>query len=549
MLLRHPAKDTPRPLSDAIATNILGYLDRTTDTTQVLAAIKARYARAMLSPGDAFESTDNRYELIRQAIAQAFDSGSYEVVLLRWLLRVVSETATLWTEPGTRFAYSRDGKDVPNIAELVEGYRQKGGYWLTMPQVDAQSVCVGTGSPLITWEGRRMKYRTCPVTHWHAAFADTILDDEQERPVDRLALDEASHVTIRIDGADDKHQQRYQTWFGSSVDYPLGRVVIWHGRAITDNPPAPGPGIQDYTEAGFVDGPPAAACRNPLTVAGNDAPAGHWEQPEYPLAIVYDDHLAQSDRLVRSTGFSRYQESIEFDIAASRLLGSGLRSARGAWVLENPKQGALPQGWDEGMVTTYRDQIVKLLSHPAVNSLDAHKLLSQISRAVAEADGVAGYAVDPDTSGDMSGRAIIAASGPAHRRRNGRIMINRPAQARIFALERLWLHASGEPSEAIPWEVEETWTPGEITLPTDHEADQRVRSGDLVDCVIDRVEAVRQAQGLASRAEAELAIDEMIASAAKNPEYATGKKPEPSPAAPVSPLVARMRERMNGGAQ
>ena len=148
MLIRkHVSRQQSWTIDPVAVESLLSYVNRDADRQVILDAIVERYARAIVTPKDMLltpDGTPTALAHVRAAAETAIREGLYEVIMLRWLSRMATETATLYTEPGSTFVYTTEsGNEDEHTRDVIESYRSRSEFGTTMPVVDAYSFEVG----------------------------------------------------------------------------------------------------------------------------------------------------------------------------------------------------------------------------------------------------------------------------------------------------------------------------------------------------------------------------------------------------------------------
>lgn len=388
----------------------------------------------------------------KAAADAAIQYGLMEVCSLYTFPRIVGELATLYSF-GAEYEYSADD-EAGTFAAAIAKTRSAGGHNLHMSALDWQSVAVGSGAMLLQVFGDRMNYQVVPRHHIWVAFADRIYDDGELRPTDHTNLDDASCVVVRLSEAAQSAGggNRYVAMFGASEALPLGRMVTFDSRNWHDIPELNegGDGSEYVDDAGNI-------C-NPMTrwrLASNDAGT-----PEYPI-IGWRGRANSEAAELLPIDITLYHQCREIDLAASRVLMSSLKSARGLWTFEKD-QGAsqhMPDTIDEGIAMLEFGQRIQHQSGSGSNAQLAMDIIKVIAANTAASYGIPPHRMASQVGALLpSGAALMEANRPLEQARMRRARINQAAAARKFSVEvALASMASGK--AVYPQGETETWTP------------------------------------------------------------------------------------------
>jgi hypothetical protein len=167
-----------------------------------------------------------------------------------------------------------------------------------------------------------------------------------------------------------------------------------------------------------------------------------------------------------------FRQCKEIDLAASRILLSTLKSARGVYEF-NREAGAsnvVPQTIDEGVVGTEHGQKIQVHHVPGVNSNYAMSILNEMVAHTAASYGVPSWKMSVSSTAMVpSGAALRELNRPLNAARQARIEANRSNVARKFAIETAL--CSIENGSAVAPGAVESWEPEEEPIISDRMAD------------------------------------------------------------------------------
>ena len=484
----------------------------------ITAKMAARFAQEIVSGTNPISGAEERFSVkTKAAAAKAINSGMLETVRLSLMDRIVREKATLWTE-GETYTYDGVGE---SFAADIQAARAAGADALTMARVDSLGVAVGSSACLVQILGSKLNYQ--PIRRdciWVAHAAD-IMDGDEMRGVNNLAIDEASAVVVKL-GTSADGKGEFAAWFGRSDVYNNGRFVQYVSDKWSNVPP---PG-EDADALDYWIDDAMTEVGNPLTLWADD---NDGTGPEYPIVTWLGDSAGYGGALL-PVQTDLFEQGKEIDLAASRLLLSALKGARGATVLTKDPGGSniIPDVLDEGVVVLEQGQALSQLGHAVSNSKDGLDIVQKMMQSIAASHGVPGYMMAISDSVQMpSGVALAIANEPLSRNRRGRIELNRENVARKFALETA---LAGIENGTGFGDVTETWKPNAREFPVDPEAQARAWKQQLDIGLVDVVELAQEFKSLDSREAAENYI-------------ATLTKPEPPPTAPQPRGLQALRPR------
>jgi hypothetical protein len=467
----------------------------------------ARYGYRLSKESDP-NSGAEIYAYKRGMAADAIRYGMYQVAETKTLQRIVRSVSTLFTQPDQRFEFtaeSETGEGEADAAILLE-MRGYGGFLQHLIKTDRVSVLLGSSAIRIKYEGGRLKYSggLGPQTFF-VLWPESVLDGEQERAPDKSDIEDAEAVIHKLEDSASTQSSfqlsQYVAYFGRSATYEHGRCVVYWARDPYHVPALGSAGVIEY-EVGAM-GP----C-NPLTALQDTVADGSgYCQCEYPFAVLHGQDVGISS-VFPETSFSLYDNAIECDLLNSRTMKAADVAARGSIAVILDQGGVPPENPDEGVCIMPRGARREISAVPSSGAVDASEVLKQVQLQIASGYGVPGYEVVSDGTGaPESGVALAIRSQPKREARRERVNSSTAFVDRVYQIERGLLRWFGPPDQWISPAVEQHWQAGEWQPPmsaTERTAEIQVQY-DLG--VIDYVEAVRQANGLADRDAAKATID------------------------------------------
>lgn len=400
----------------------------------------------------------------KPAAAAAIALGLQEVAVTALMQRINRERATLYSF-GARYGYDPApetfGADVADLRAASE-------HVLMCQRMDWIACGVGSSAMMIQVIGDRLNYQQIDPDKIWIGFAETIIEDDEERPVNQREIEDASCIVIQLAGTNEQGQSKYVAIFGASGDYPRGRQVAFFASS-KDQIPAVGSG--DASE--YMD---AEGIGNPLTI---------WKQRqndprmlEYPIAVCLGEVVASPELM--PVNLSLFEQSKEIDLSYSRLLMSGLKGARGVFELHRDAAGSvvLPDNVDEGIVVTESGITLKTHSPNSGNVTSALQVVDALIAHTAASYGIPLYKVSiSQNTAVPSGVALQIMNQPMMMERQRRIELNRAQNARMFAIEMALVSATeGTPIGAG---VVESWEPNPIPVVVDEREQREIARADL----------------------------------------------------------------------
>ena len=415
----------------------------------ILQKMANRYATTLMIT----ENDGNKQTVVKRtekSAQAAITGGMLEVVSLYTYQRIIAELATLWNGE-SKYKYTGKGADI--VAKDLSDDRSQSNSDLTMSRIDSLSVMAGSAVGLVSVIGGKYHYSPIKRQDINIAFGDYIAQaDGTKRSTITTNLEDASTVVIRT-GLNTSGKMTYTAWYARCDKYPNGRRVQFVSSDWYDIPDVNDERGNDFIHNGEI--------ANPLTLQNNiDGVC-----PEYPIFPWYGYSHGYGEALL-PVNPDLYYQTKEFDLAASRLLNSALKSARGVMFLAQTDQTGteiLNEIIDEGPVYGGLGQTLTNVTNPASNSLSAWDVLNNMIGATASAYGVPSYLVSiKDSISFPSGEALKVANQPLIERLSNRYRINKSNALRKFKIEIAL--ASLESGKQISTDVTETWIPANRDL-------------------------------------------------------------------------------------
>jgi hypothetical protein len=480
-----------------IVDTMVAFFNRRNDHETIREAVKSRYAigiKDVKEPGA--KATYETYT--KEGVATQVDSGLTETIAIGFGQKIVSALATLTTEPGQTFTLTHETiNDTSSAEEVLNVNREKGGFDVMLSDADIQSNQVGCSVSYLSWHGDAVKYDYLAPTAVAVFYSERVVDDGQTRAPDKLDLDDAYCVIIRLSQSDFNNYHHLAV-FGRSEIYPQGRYVTYESAPNTFRVPEP------YRD-GAVEWEHNGKVANPLTVYSDLNP--EKDVPEYPIAIIRGG--ITNAKLLLPTTTSLYDDAVEFDVASSHLLSNSQRASGGTLAISLDDQGVsrpLPRTIDGAMVL-YPGQTAEFLQRDAAGTQQAMETLKDLMIHMASGYSVPDYMVvsEDHTVDASSGVAMEVKSKPLKKNRDLRVKQNTKEIDRIFRIEQalIWMFYEGDDAgKNLLAECDQEWNPGRLTMP-ESKKDKSARIKELKESgIYDEIEAIRDWYDLATDEEA-----------------------------------------------
>lgn len=500
---------------------ILGYFGRVNDRSQVRQAIVNRYGTGIKQTKDDAGNTLETYT--KAGFAERMLAGHVEVVTIGLGHNITAALATLFTEPGQRFALlSPTGEEITDVAGWFAEFRESSQFIEGLVSADEEAVQLGVSLLFVEFYEGYLRYRTIDPGKVKVRFDTYVTSDGEPRPVNYLDIEDATCVVLET-GTVDADTKTYTAIFGRSDAYPNGRYVSY--TSDNDGKDIPDIGVEGIYEWTNTSGEVA----NPLSQYANDNPT--IPLPEYPLVLFFGGHVRRDRLFPIST--SLLEESIEADVAASHIRATSGDRARGTLALtksQNNVTNPLPDHL-YGEVSLEPGMTLEAIDGNPNAPQVAWELLKAENVAAAQGYGVPDYYVSSEdhTVEASSGVALKIRTGPLIKFRDKRAAINAPSVAKLFEIEKALIALFAEGDEAMITRLEaagQQWDPGEKDLPEElvdvvDTADKLLAKG-----VYDTIEYIRVVYKLSSEAEAIAKYEDLKARAEKYPPLKEEKTPE-----------------------
>lgn len=517
-----------RGFDSGVMSEALGTLYRRDDLASLKSAMIQRYATVLETRTHAdigvVKQVQVPYTTRDAAMQDAILMGQFELARLYLFDSLVRQTATLFSVPTSRFAYSTDGLDA-TMADL----RLSGHADMAAVRWDALSVACGSSALYLSVRRGVLWETEVPLTSlWWAFPAWVEVEGAGQDDANGADLDDAGVMVMQIEGGSDG-DCRFLAWYGPTQEWPLGRHCSYTARQWYDIPKPGTKGCREFAFAGgadpgqMVDGDALEGLElaNPLTLWAQRS--NDWSLPTYPFAPLAYDPLSPG---LFPTSTSIYQVCQEFDIASGLILGSAVRGARGQRILSRPQGGSIPANAEEGLTVLDREQTLTIGGWAASNSRDAMDVVDQMARHIAEAHSVPGWLVVADKGDVPSGYAVKLMTQPLQDMRGMRAALNRSYVARRFDIERALVNATLG-STAIPVDAVETWDAGQRDFPEEEVALMQAWQAKVDMGVADIADVACDLYQIDTREEAWAMLEAHKAEADAHPDLVKAPAPEP----------------------
>ncbi|MCP4674261.1 MAG: hypothetical protein GY854_01840 [Deltaproteobacteria bacterium] len=535
-LIRQPVGDLNQlsfDRDDAAIANTISALWKQNDTELIKAAMLDRYAQEIKTETDettgaTIATLDGGVELkTNEAMSKAINAGQFEITRMYLINGINRERATLFTEPDLSYTY-----DPETVEPIITEVREDSGAELGAIRWDSLADGIGSSILYFSVSGSKLLEDVVTPNQFWYAFADEIEENGEKRATNGGSLDEASLVVMQLASTSSKN--RFAAWYGPSVDYPLGRHVIYETSSSWYDIPDRSDGGLEYTIAGdYSEHATEDEVANPLSLAAMKGKS--YGGPVYPFSILYGDP-APNQLLPTSTTLNEI--STEVDLIASVILGSAGKGARGKEILKRESGGDIPANTSEGLIVTSRGQDLTQGGWSPTHAAAAQSVIDAQIQRVCDAHSVPSALVVGDGT-YPSGVAFDRMMMPLVRYRNLRVEANRPSVRRRWEIEKALINATTG-KDTIPRDAKETWDPGARAFPVDQSEKidnmtKRIAAGEAD--IIDMVQEMRHIDTVEAAVNF---ITERKELKDENPELFKKKEPEPE-APPQGGLASRLR--------
>lgn len=402
-------------------TEALDYHDGN-DIEHIEKKMAERFATELVKEKDPITGAEKVY--VRKTLAAqkaAIRHGLLETVVYGMTRKVTGVVATLMEN--SEFSFIRDEEVDEEFKKDITKDRQDGSFDLKLGRIDEMSVLTGSAAGLVQVLGGKFDYPPIAADKIWMLFNDTIIQDDEERPTNKLEIEDAVCVIVQVD------VEKFAAYYGRSAKHPDGRFVTYEGTTWEAIPDGDVVSDGDHTND---DG----TMSNPLTVWQNTNK--DYSTPEYPIFTWYGSPQSVGKDIM-PISLSLYDVSKEIDLSASRTLMSANKNARGMIFFTNdagasPNQ---PDSFDEGVNMLGAGQGALVLTVPSSNIDTAQKVNADVAANLANSYAVPPYHM-PQSMGAIqvpSGTALFELNRPLNQQRQRRYKLNQSGMDRVFRIE------------------------------------------------------------------------------------------------------------------
>jgi len=525
---------------EAMVNDIVGYFDHITDITQVKTAIVQRYGTGIRQDKDDAGNTFETYT--HEEVAALVDAGMWEAVTIGYGDKVVSSLATLFSEKGSRFTLKKEteDQDLKGLEDILERNRRQGGAKTALVKSDERAQQCASSLVFLEWRDDHILYRSLDPGRIQACFNSTIVDAGENRPTDKMDIEDATKIVIKT-GETDQGIKSYIAIYGRCIDYPNGRYVVYQDSSDGRKVPAVG---SDNAYDHLIDGEVV----NPMSLWAAQHPDESW--PEYPLCILKngsgeDSLLPVSDSL--------YRQSLNYDVAASHTLSTSQNAAAGTLTITRDNQARampLPRSL-YGAVDLPPGMTMERIAGDAGAGTAAYDVLKSEQVDSAAARGVPDYMVasEDHTLDASSGVALAVKTRPLRMMRQKLADLNKPAIRKMFKLETAFICLFGEEQDsdkALLQTISQEWETGSVALPENKKEKSERIIALKKDGIHDEIAAIQDWYDYDTIEEA---IEEYERIKARKSKYPPLVEPEQNNAGAFGKPVGIARRKSNAGQQ
>ena len=450
---------------ESIIDDMNKYFNRIDDHAQVRDSIIVRYGqriKKVQNPNNPDQEDEVYAAYDQQAFKKKVKAGMVGAISMGFGNKIASGLATMFTEPNQKFTLTHDSvEDLNTAQELLTKKRQRGGFDTAIVKCDKQGCQIGCSVLFMSHLSRRLRYQQISPSSVRGYWAESIIDEDEERAVDTKDIEDASVVIIRLNRVD-YVRWNYLAILGRSEIYPNGRWVQYQAdEGSTAIPDVDDKGSYDHK----IEGKPA----NPLSYWANKNP--DMDLPEYPISVLVGG-ITESDDPFPIT-YSLYEDCKEIDISGSHLNSTSQEAARGTRAIERSeiaKNMPLPKTTG-GDVALLPGQTMVNVPHDGQNSVHGVTVLKDLMKSVGSGYSLADYMVvsEDHLLDASSGIALAVKTMPLQKFRRLRCDENQPFVYKTFQIEKSYIAMFAESDEKaaanLLMQCEQTWEPGELILP------------------------------------------------------------------------------------
>ena len=434
-----------------IASSIVKYYRGDTQS-QIAKKMATRYCSRISKAEDGSVYNSDPVEAMRAAV----NAGLFEIISTGIMKKIVLNVANLTS--GAEFSYTDDaGNLLDEFAADMKAAREQGNFTNVMQRLDQMSVAVGSAVLFVQVLGNKYSYQAISPDNVILLYNGIIEDSGELRAIDTTNIDEATAVIINT-GPVDRVRNGYVAFFGRSDTYPRGRLVKYVASSWKDIPAVNSESASEhYDKSGEIG--------NPFTILQDDK--HDYTLPEYPVAVWYGGSNDAVSLLPVDTEL--YDNSLEIDLANSRILLASLKSATGMVVFsrDNGASPIIPDNLGEGVNILGAGQSLNVLSVPAVNAETAGKIVADNMAMLAEAYGLPSYKLAMSKMTQVpSGAALNELDKPAQDTRQRRAGINSASMNRIFNIEMCLARIDNDDKNIFDG-ISQRWTVQPLTHETE----------------------------------------------------------------------------------
>jgi hypothetical protein len=341
-----------------VVSEIVDYSDDN-ERPYILAKYAQRYCERIqkADSGEVGSAEDTYYSNPVLAAKAAVDTGKFEVVTLGTLTKIKRIVASLNRD--TEYQYVDEaGQEVEDFQQDIEQSRAQAGFLMKLGRTDELAVVSGSAGMLVQQLGSQMDYQPLQSNQIKVVHAESIMEGDSERPTNTLDIEEASLVVLQMSAASGL-ASNYVAYFPRSDEYPKGRMVKYTANNWYEIPIVGADGSVDHRDAGDE-------IANPLTVLQDTAQ--DWTIPEIPVSLWQGSVNGAGSELL-PTYTTLYEQDKEINLAASRQMFAGVRSATGIIVFSTELGGSpvVSDNLGEGLSMLKPGQSLNVLSVPGIN--------------------------------------------------------------------------------------------------------------------------------------------------------------------------------------
>jgi hypothetical protein len=516
--------------AEAYVSDMVAYLSRQRDNELLKESLDEAFGMSIVK----IDTENGAVETYKRGGIGSFrdklDTGEIDAINVGWGHKVVNAKATMFTEPGLKFALSHpeEGRDLSEVEAAISRHRKTGGFAAENFAADKMSVFLGSCGMLVSYAKKSLRYKKFTSDIIRILWGTTVVENGIKRPVNRTDIEDASAVLLRM-AQIDTNKYSYIGIIPANKTHTYGRYVTFiDGLECKEIPPVDDEKTEavDYRLLPTEEGAAGMVC-NPLSWFASLHP--EMDVPEIPIAVILGG-TTDADSLF-PVYTSMYTSSLAFDKKASHILDIAETKAVGTTAIKDSElaQGKPLPRTVNGIVHLEFGREIEDVAYDASAAQTADAILR--TKMI---DTAGGYSV-PDffvvtedyTLDASSGIALEVKARPLQEDRKNRSELVAPYVRRLFEIERAYIAFKDEEDPSVIetlLECSQEWEAGALKLPENKKEKTERVNAKLNAGTIDIIAAIREENDLPSDADAIALYEKMKERKAKYPALNSEEK-------------------------